>query len=41
MRHLTKGVRRIWRAGCAVSKVIQVCHAFTWLRDRFDDFDDF
>ncbi len=41
MRRLFKWVRRVWRAGYAVLRVTQVCHTFTWLRDRFDDFDHF
>ncbi|MFL6970057.1 hypothetical protein ACJ6X8_27895 [Pseudomonas alvandae] len=34
-----KWVRRALRAFGAVLRVIQLGHAFTWLRDRLDDLD--
>jgi hypothetical protein len=39
MRLLIKWVHRAWRASCAVLRVIQLGHAYAWLRDRLDDLD--
>lgn len=41
MRLLIKWSRRLQWAGSALLRGFQLGHAFAWLRDRFDDFDNF